>query len=773
MRRGAPLPIPNREVKPCRADDTASVWESRSSPTPNRKPDSTLPGFFVTIIPYSIFSFHHNSQPHLQIEIKKPSFAKFLLILPLNLDLMRKVILFMLISLIMSINGFSQDTIRDSIASKPKPYSTLQPVDSTFVTYYNIAFDSIFLNSPRVIDTNTFHASNHEVLERGNTIYSTLSNTGLTHKSMRFGYDSNIGFDLNLPSYSAYIRNEKNMSSYQSVLPYSELRYYFTTGDKEQVLNVKFGRQFIKNLFVSFEFNTEVSPGVFKNSKSLNNYFWINAHYFTKDKRYGLMAYWYRNKLEMKENGGIKNDDDYISHAESDNSAILTNLTDAQNYIKSSGAGFEHYFNLLPQTRQIKAIDKDSTMQHVLDSLIVDTLSVFANDTISNDTIQPQFTTKDRKFTLGRICHSFNYQRNNLFFNESSPNAAFYRPFDTLLLNSNKTTDTTIVQGIKNSLKWNSLGYRSYSDDVPFFVYAGINYGIFKVKTFDYEDLSTKQLANYRQLSVNGGIIVNLFKSSRISGQGEIVTLGYQIGDFSLKGQWRQHIGTAEKNYGTATFDINLKRQSANWFETSYNSNHFRWENDFHAATYLSFDLKYRYKSFGIGVKQTSINDLIYFGLDAKPEQYDGMVSIREAYGSFYYKLWRFEMEGFASLQKASNEDVVHLPLFLARMKLGYSQPIFKHAATIQPSITVQYFTKYYADAYMPALRTFYLQNQVEIGNFPFIDLALSIKVKKADIYVAYNNMFLLTGNYDAFIAPHYPMRGSKVFIGVNWRLFN
>ena len=73
----------------------------------------------------------------------------------------------------------------------------------------------------------------------------------------------------------------------------------------------------------------------------------------------------------------------------------------------------------------------------------------------------------------------------------------------------------------------------------------------------------------------------------------------------------------------------------------------------------------------------------------------------------------------------------------------------------------------------MPATRTFYLQNEVEIGNFPFIDMALSIKVKKANIFVSYSNMFLLTGNYNSFIAPHYPMRDSKFFFGVNWRLFN
>lgn len=180
-----------------------------------------------------------------------------------------------------------------------------------------------------------------------------------------------------------------------------------------------------------------------------------------------------------------------------------------------------------------------------------------------------------------------------------------------------------------------------------------------------------------------------------------------------------------------------------------------------------------QYKGFRIGVKNTTINDLIYFGTDAKPTQHDGVVNISEIYGSAAISLWRFRIEGFFALNTVSNSEVMHLPLFQSRLKVSYAQPIFKKAAILQPSITVQYFTRYYADAYMPALRTFYLQNDVMIGNYPFIDLDLTINVKKADIFVQYNNMFLLTGNYNAFIAPHYPMRTSKFFFGINWRLFN
>lgn len=669
---------------------------------------------------------------------------------------------FIFILLITSMIGFSQSPSQDSIAPKKPITIPAKSIDSTFVTYNAYPFDSIYLTASKVIDTSIFHASDHEILEREHTIYSTLSNTGLAHKSMRFNYLHQVGFDMTLPAFSAYMQNESNIVSYQSVLPYSELRYVMTAGDKEQHLNVKFGRQFSHNLFVSFAFNTDYSPGLFKNNKSINNYFWVNAHYLTDNKRYGAMAYWYRNKLEMGENGGIVNDEDYSSHTESDNSVINVNLNSATNFVISSGAGIEQFFNLLPQKKQVKA-----TTPPTVDSITADTLLL--RDSLP---IVPQAQTKTRKFTLGRLCHSFSYLNNKLYYNEASPGVAFYQPFDTLF-NITKSTDSTTVRAIRNTLKWNSLGYQKYNDDIPFYLYAGVTHGFYKVKHFDYLEGETLLARNYNQLSVNGGIIINLFRSTRITGQGELITLGYQIGDFDIKGQWKQFLGTSAKNYGQASFDVELKRQSANWFEEHYASNHFRWDNDFNAAIYLTLNLKYCYKQYCIGVKQTSISNLVYFGTDARPTQFDGLFSIREAYLSFYQSLGRFELEGFASLQKSSNEEVVHLPLLLGQLKFGYSQPIFHKAATLHPSLTVRYFTKYYADAYMPATRTFYLQNEVQIGNFPFIDLAIALQVKKANIYVAYSNMFLLTGNYNSFIAPHYPMRDSRIFIGVNWRLFN
>ena len=621
------------------------------------------------------------------------------------------------------------------------------------VTFYPINFDSITLHHPHYLDTSTFNANTFNPLENNHTLYSTLSNVGLAHHAMRFYVSQPIGFEMNIPAFDQYIQTEKNIKTYLSLLPYSKIRYVMTSGDKEQHLNFQFGRQIYQGLYLSFEYDNHYSPGTFTNNKADNNYFWLNTLYTTKDQRYRVLAYWFRNKIDVCENGGILYDSVYANHQESDNSVILTNLNNASNYIKVSGVGFQQYFNLLPQHKKN---------------------TVISNDTIANDSIIPTVDSiVTRKFTLGRINHQFAYQQNQLFYNETSANLPFYASYDTLL--STRTTDTTIIHKYHNSLTWNSLGYQNYSGNVPFYLYAGIDYDFYRIKHYDYLEDSTFTDRKHSQMILHGGVIMNLFGLTTINGHAQLVTLGYQIGDFDLRGQWKQRFGKQNHGLGDLTifFDIDLKRQSPSWFETQYYSNHFRWNNDFHAATSLTMDFHGQYKAFHAGIKNTTINDYIYFNTLVRPEQNDGIVSISEIYGSASTHLWRFQIEGFLCFNYVNNEEILRLPTFQSRLKVSYSQPIFKKAATLQPSLTVNYFTKYYANAYMPALRTFYLQDDVLIGNYPYIDMALAINVKQADLFVQYSNMFLLTGNYDSFIAPHYPMRDSKIFFGINWRLFN
>ena len=608
--------------------------------------------------------------------------------------------------------------------------------DSTNVKYFTQNLNNLTLGSIYTWDTTTLLTSFYDKLEDPYKIYQTLSNSGLAHKDINFTFPCKLGFNTEHPSFSSYLHTLDNIKFPITLQPFTNITYMM--GDKkEQHLDVLFCREFLPRFFITLNYDIDFSPGLYKRSKSQNSFFNGNFRYNTKNERYGISGYYFHDKINIQENGGIVDDNTFIKDLESDKSIISVNITNATNLIKSSGFALDQYFNILSPN-------------------IKDT----------RDT-----TYKKNKIGIGRINHHFSYQNNKYVYDDSNPLSYFYQNFDPVI-DSTRTFDSIHFYNIKNVIYWNTLGYKKYNDDIPFYLTLGLEHNY--THHAGYYDYITQERFNKQNLSnlrVNAGIIINILKSTRITANTQIITTGYQAGDFFIEGQWKQFLGTSRKNFGVLKFDVNFNRQSADWFEEYYYSNNFRWDNDFKPSTSLLLHGSYELPFLEIGIKHTNINNYIYFGADARPQQHSENIGVSSLYTTFCVNLNRLEFIGFASLQ-TTNTDVIHIPTFQGKIKLAYNITLVKNISSMQPSIAVNYFTKYYADAYMPALRTFYLQNDVEVGNFPYIDLCVTFKIKRANIFVQYTNMYSLTKYNAYFTTPHYPMRDSRFCLGVNWRLY-
>lgn len=608
--------------------------------------------------------------------------------------------------------------------------------DSTNVKYFTQNLNNLTLGSIYTWDTTTLLTSFYDRLEDPYKIYQTLSNSGLAHKDINFTFPCKLGFNTEHPSFSSYLHTLDNIKFPITLQPFTNITYMM--GDKkEQHLDVLFCREFLPRFFITLNYDIDFSPGLYKRSKSQNSFFNGNFRYNTKNERYGISGYYFHDKINTQENGGIVDDNTFIKDLESDKSIISVNITNATNLIKSSGFALDQYFNILSPN-------------------IKDT----------RDT-----TYKKNKIGIGRINHHFSYQNNKYVYDDSNPLSYFYQNFDPVI-DSTRTFDSIHFYNIRNVIYWNTLGYKKYNDDIPFYLTLGLEHNY--THHAGYYDYITQERFNKQNLSnlrVNAGIIINILKSTRITANTQIITTGYQAGDFFIEGQWKQFLGTSRKNFGVLKFDVNFNRQSADWFEEYYYSNNFRWDNDFKPSTSLLLHGSYELPFLEIGIKHTNINNYIYFGADARPQQHSENIGVSSLYTTFCVNLNRLEFIGFASLQ-TTNTDVIHIPTFQGKIKLAYNITLVKNISSMQPSIAVNYFTKYYADAYMPALRTFYLQNDVEVGNFPYIDLCVTFKIKRANIFVQYTNMYSLTKYNAYFTTPHYPMRDSRFCLGVNWRLY-
>ena len=604
------------------------------------------------------------------------------------------------------------------------------PVDSTLVNYFYNSLDNQQLGLVKVWDTTTLSASFYDPTNPLYEYYQELSNSGHAHNNLEFPFPTFIGFNSYLPSYDKFIVTKEKVLYPIVYQPFTEISYMMGS-KKEQHLNVIFCRELLPRFYITLNFNIDFAPSVYQRSYAQNHYFIGNFRWNTKNGRYGVNGYYFTNKIDVMENGGITADSLFVDNIYDDKSVIPVNLMGASNLLKVSGFGVNQYFVL--RSSDIKS---------------------------------------ENKIGFGRICYSFDYQRNRYLYKDSYPTSDFYAGYDQVL-NSEQTYDSLTFYTIKNEISWNSLSYGKYNDDIPFYLTFGAEHNYSHHN--GYKDIITGDNfsdVNFQNIRAKAGIIINLFKSTRITGRGELILNDYHAGDFILDGQWKQFLGTYKKNYGALVFNANLSRQSADWFEEAYYSNNFRWQNDFSPSTYMRLRGLYETRWFSIGLKQTTIDHYIYFGTNAKPTQYTGTLNITSAFANFNVKLWHFEIGGVASMQITDNEDVVHLPLFYGKLKFGWDITLVKGVSMMQPAFVINYFTEYYADAYMPATRVFYLQNDVKIGNYPFLDFYITFKLKRANIFVGYTNIYSLSKDNRYFTTPHYPMRDSKWVLGVKWRLY-
>ena len=137
----------------------------------------------------------------------------------------------------------------------------------------------------------------------------------------------------------------------------------------------------------------------------------------------------------------------------------------------------------------------------------------------------------------------------------------------------------------------------------------------------------------------------------------------------------------------------------------------------------------------------------------------------------FRYKTWGFDAQLVYNMN--SNKDLIRVPDFMARVSIYPTLSLFKNAAILQPGVDIFYNTAYYASAYMPALRMFYLQDEKKIGNYAYIDVFVNLMVKRFRIFAKYQHINALWSQNRYYMVPHYPSQGGAFKFGLSWSFYD
>lgn len=233
-----------------------------------------------------------------------------------------------------------------------------------------------------------------------------------------------------------------------------------------------------------------------------------------------------------------------------------------------------------------------------------------------------------------------------------------------------------------------------------------------------------------------------------------------------------------------------LHRNHPTFFYRKYHSKHFWWDNDLSKETRTRLEGAFtiaktktqlrlavdEIKNFSYLSMSYDINNETYADYSALVNQYDGNLNVLTAQIDQKLRLGPLHWHNIVTYQKSSNSNILPLPELNVFSNL-YLLFRIKKVLLVELGANATFFTKYKAPDFLPQLNQYAVQetqaSQVELGNFPFVDVYANLHLKHARFFVMMTNVAAGTGNRMAFLVPHYPQNASTLHLGISWNFFN
>lgn len=576
------------------------------------------------------------------------------------------------------------------------------------------------LNDTLVLDTNIFYFQRYDA--RSSYYDATASTMTIG------GPTKNLYFTELLPQFSIgdqylfpYFYQASRLPKYSHVkVPYSELSYTLAA-QEENYLKGVVASQISQRLYFGIDFNAQSTLGLYSNQKVSNAHARGIIDFETFNKRYGYEAEYIYNKFKFGENGGINQDTYYEDSTQYRHEILAVNLNNATNSIKS------HYFSL-NQHLNIGKTPTDSTLHNFIGKVYLKTL----------------------------------YQRKYRIYEDRAWDSAYYQ---NIYLDSLQSFDSTAVTDFTTDFGISNF----YPERHQYFIFDfGAKYSY---KT--YYDGNESYFFNY--FTPHGDIIFDFYKvllEGGIKYQLQLPTtkdFTYKANDFNLYGKLKFPL----LQFLDLDFGIKLDLQSPQINSYKIYSNHFTWDNNFNKQKHLELNGHLNYKGYEFDAAVHTINDFLYFDENIQPQQFAGSFQIITARFKKRISIKKLGSTMMVLYQQSSNKNVIRIPNLYGRASIYYAIPLFKRALIVNPGIDLTYISSYFGDAYNPAIMQFHIQNSKKQSEQIYADVYINFKIKRARIFIKYQNVSSYFGTNNYFLVPHYPQQDAVLKFGFSWKFFD
>ncbi|MBR1462581.1 MAG: putative porin [Prevotella sp.] len=253
--------------------------------------------------------------------------------------------------------------------------------------------------------------------------------------------------------------------------------------------------------------------------------------------------------------------------------------------------------------------------------------------------------------------------------------------------------------------------------------------------------------------------------------------------------------GTADLNFKFLGDTVQLAAKAfihsthPEFFKRHYHGKHLWWDKDYDMEYHTRIEGSFTYKKTrtNLRVAVDDMKNYTYFtqsytnddnarsATTVEARQCSDNISLLTLQLNQDVTLGPLNWESQITYQETSKAEVLPVPKLNIYSNL-YLKFLIAKVLTVNLGGDIRFFTSYQAPEYSPLIGQFTTQgngeNNVDIGNYPIINVYANMHLKHTRFYVMMSHVNAGDGG-KRFFVPHYPLNGMVLRFGVSWNFFN
>jgi hypothetical protein len=206
----------------------------------------------------------------------------------------------------------------------------------------------------------------------------------------------------------------------------------------------------------------------------------------------------------------------------------------------------------------------------------------------------------------------------------------------------------------------------------------------------------------------------------------------------------------------------------------------YNWKNNFDNENITNLIINAATKWVNATVEFSVLKNYLYFSnnntvgsIEITPKQYTAAISYASIKLSKEITFGKFAIDNTLLFQEvAQPTKILNLPAIVTRNSIYYTNYVFKRAMYLQTGLTLNYFTKYFADNYNPVVGEFFTQTTSKVGGFANLDFFVNARIRQTRLFFIAEHFNSSFSGRNYLSAPNYPYRDFVVRFGIAWNFF-